>query len=445
MAPVADAIEVARRGLETKVAAIAPPQPSSSLTSAPGSQAHAVEQATSLGSKTQVIIGLTVAMAVVAMVVSFLVLRRKKNIPVQGDPSTVEPAYFDIQRNGTAFPSSSSSSTFDPEKSVMSPEKIKMTLEKPERCHRRESVYVDYFQDEYDQFERRRRSYLLDVHQSELLEASLASAVAANTADGQEKLLRNPSSSSSSLHPSQRARWTDSTSKLHQAVLAASNKIRNQRRQSQVGPEPQQQPPSDIPEPLTQANLTKKEEEAVVVVHTVVEVHTVADESKPPKMDDNNSVISRNGSVFIRPPKSTRRVSSRESLNSNGSLRSSTPGPELQLLKQERLDHGQKKKPVEVVVGEKKKPSSYQQLYPSSHHRNDSCSSLVSQQQQQGSSSPSVPTRSTSRGSHKRTYSKPIHIRAHPQAGHPPPVTGTRTSESGSSVGYQSRNPNGYM
>ncbi|KAF9286013.1 hypothetical protein BGZ68_003320 [Mortierella alpina] len=377
-----------------------PSHPSVSLVPAAASEGHSVAQASS--SKTYLIVGMAITMGVVAVVVSLFVLRRNSRLLGGSSVPT-----FEIQRKGPANDDGESgNSGFGHEKNLSAFQPETALLEKPQKAHprnsgmnhSRNSAYIDYFQDEYDHCERRRLSYLMDAHTADLDDASVHSA---------EQQLLSPSPS-----PSPKP-----TSRLHQAVMSASYKLRNPRRQSRLF----------VNDPLQ--NFDKRKRGSMLI----------RDDSR------TASIISaRSDTTFVRPPKSTRRVSSRELLSATVA---SDNKPEEKPQQQKQL--AQQPVPEEQPAP----PYSYQNLIPSSdHHRSNSVRSQSSRSNSVRSSAvsesgsvanPSLHTRSTSTGSTKKTFSKPIHIKAHHHAGTPQQQS-VRSSD-GSGVGYQSRSPYGYM
>ncbi|KAF9987331.1 hypothetical protein BGZ75_000745 [Mortierella antarctica] len=385
-----------------------PSHPSISLVPAAGSGEPTVAQASS--SQTYLIVGMAITMGVVAVVVSLFVLRRKSKLLGGSSVPT-----FEIQSKGpVGDDGESGNSGYGREKNLSAFQPEMKLLEKPEKAHprnsgmnhSRNSAYIDYFQDEYDQVERRRLSYLMDAHTADLDDASIHSA---------EQQLLCPSPS-----PSPKP-----SSRLHQAVMSASYKLRNPRRQSRLY----------VDDPLQ--DYEKKTKRGSMLIR-----------------DDNRtaSMISRSNSAFVRPPKSTRRVSSREMLTATVTLdnkpeeKQQSPQQQQQLTQQPLLEE------------QPAPPYSYQQLYPSSdHHRSNSARSNSNRSNSSRSNSvrssavsdsgsvanSSMPTRSMSLGSTKKTFSKPIHIRAHHHAVAPQQQS-VRTSD-GSGTGYQSRGPYGYM
>ncbi|KAG9327706.1 hypothetical protein KVV02_006410 [Mortierella alpina] len=239
-----------------------PSNPSISLVPAAGSGEPTVAQASS--SQTYLIVGMAITMGVVAVVVSLFVLRRKSKLLGGSSVPT-----FEIQSKGpVGDDGESGNSGYGQEKNLSAFQPEMKLLEKPEKAHprnsgmnhSRNSAYIDYFQDEYDQVERRRLSYLMDAHTADLDDASVHSA---------EQQLLSPSPS-----PSPKP-----SSRLHQAVMSASYKLRNPRRQSRLY----------VDDPLQ--DYEKKKRGSMLI------------------RDDNRtaSMISRSNSAFVRPPKSTRR------------------------------------------------------------------------------------------------------------------------------------------
>ncbi|KAF9954797.1 hypothetical protein BGZ70_010450 [Mortierella alpina] len=377
-----------------------PSHPAISLVPAAGSEEHPVAQIAS--SKTYLIVGMAITMGVVAVVVSLFVLRRNSRL-IGGSSAPT----FEIQRKGPPGDDGESGhSGYGREKNLAAFQPDRTLLEKPAKAHprnsgmnhSRNSAYIDYFQDEYDQVERRRLSYLMDAHTADLDNASVHSA--------EQRLLCPSPSPSPSPKPS---------SRLHQAVMSASYKLRNPRRQSRLY----------VEGPLQ--DYEKKKRGSMLI-----------------RPDSRTaSMLSRSDSAFVRPPKSTRRVSSRESLSATvASDNKPEEKQQQQLLTQQPL-----------LEEQPAPPYSFQQLYPSSdHHRSNSACSNTSRSNSVRNSAvsnaesvatPSLHTRSMSSGSSKKTFSKPIHIRAHHHAGTPQQQS-ARTSD-GSGAGYQSRSPYGYM
>ncbi|KAF9573433.1 hypothetical protein EC968_008518 [Mortierella alpina] len=371
-----------------------PAHPADPLAPVGGSEELPLAQTAS--SKTYLIVGMAVTMGVVAVVVSLFVLRR--NSRLRGGSSVPT---FEIQRKGPAGDDGESGNAgYGREKSLQAFQPEMKLLEKPEKAHSRNSAYIDYFQDEYDHVERRRLSYLMDAHTADLDEAlSVHSA--------EQRLLSPSPSPSPKPKPSMR---------LHQAV----NKLRNPRRQSRLY----------VDDPLQDYDKRKRGS------------MLIRDDGRPA------STLSRSDSAFVRPPKSTRRVSSRE-------LLSATVHSDKKLEEKQPQQLTQQSLPEEQPCP----PYSFQQLYPSSdHHRSNSARSSSSSRSNSSRSNSvrssavsdsgsvvnaSLPIRSMSSGSTKKTFSKPIHIRAHHHAGTPQQQS-ARASD-GSGAGYQSRSPYGYM
>ncbi|KAF9955740.1 hypothetical protein BGZ72_003459 [Mortierella alpina] len=367
-----------------------PSHPSTPLVPAAGSEEHPAAQASS--SKTYIIVGVAITMGVVAVVVSLFVLRR--NSKLLGGSSVPT---FEIQRKGPVGDDGESGySGFGREKNLSAFHPEMTLIEKPEKAHSsqyRNSAYIDYFQDEFDQKERRRLSCLLDAHMADQDNSSVHSA---------EQHLLSPS-------PSPSPKPTPASKLYHAAV-----KFRNPRRQSRLV--------SNDP------NFDKRKRGSMMI------------------RDDSPlfSMLSRSDSACVRPQKSTRRVSSRE-------LLSATVASDI---KSEEKPQQQQQLTQQPMLEEQPCPPYSYQLYPSSDHRrsnsagsnsssrsNSVRSSAVSDSGSTANST--LPTRSMSSGSTKKTFSKPIHIRAHHHAG--TQQQQSARSSDGSGVGYQSRSPYGYM